>query len=268
MSNQSRQVFLYLDFFQDRLVRNASAFPFANGLNNLTNTCFMNAILNCIFGDLEICQLVLNPHHFGSYQRDRNLEFVHHFANLVRAASCNQSYVVTTAINNFEKIVRLDTRELNLFPRGEQADAHEFLVYLIGKLKDQFDILLPRLYPHQDRFETIFDEFRVGLRQRTYCERNHCGLFDVREMLSLDIEKNSIIQECLLEYFRPVNIMKCICSSNGYGHDGKNPNCNAYKCDACHMYVGAIKNISINYLPTILVLHLKRFRLDPASHQV
>jgi ubiquitin C-terminal hydrolase len=265
----NRQVFLNLDFFNDRLVKNSKVFPFKYGLNNLGNTCFMNSILNCLFGDLELCQLVVNPRHFDAYSsREDRLQFIKHFSNLVRAAANNKPEVTQIAIGNFEKMVRSDAREMNLFPRGQQADAHEFLVYLIRRLKEQFDLVLPTLYPHQDRFETIFGDCQVGLGQVTYCEKNHRSQMLVREMLSLDIENNSNIQECLSEYFRPVNIMKCICSSNGYVHNGKNPNCNAYKCDQCNLYVGATKTLSINHLPSRLILHLKRFRFDQSSSQV
>jgi hypothetical protein len=34
------------------------------------------------------------------------------------------------------------------------------------------------------------------------------------------------------------------------------------------MYVGATKTLTINYLPSILILHLKRFRFDSLSGQV
>ena len=267
--NQNRQVFLNLDFFNDRLGKNPTAYPFRYGLSNLGNTCFMNSILNCLFGDLELCQLVLNPHHFDAYSsREERFQFIKHFSNLVRAASINQPVTIQSCIENFVKWVRSDTQDLNLFPKGQQADAHEFLVYLIRKLKEQFDLVLPALYPHQDRFETIFGEFQVGLGQLTYCERNHRSDMFVREMLSLDIEKNSNVQECLSEYFRPVSMMKCICSSNGYVHSANNPNCNPYRCDQCQSYVGATKILTINYLPSVLVLHLKRFRFDTQSRTV
>jgi len=264
----NRQVFLNLDFFNDRLVKNPRAFPFRYGLSNMGNTCFINSILNCLFGDLELNQLVLNPHHFDAYSRDGRLKFLKHFANMVRAASTNQRDVIPIGIENFVKMVRLDTREMNLFPVGQQADAHEFLVYLIGRLKEQFDLVLPSLYPHQDRFETIFDEFQFVLNQVTYCERNHRSQRFIREMLTLDIENNSNIQECLSEYFRPVNLMRCICSANGYGHNDRNRDCDPFWCDQCNLHVSATKTLTINQLPTILVLHLRRFRFDLFSGQV
>jgi ubiquitin C-terminal hydrolase len=102
----------------------------------------------------------------------------------------------------------------------------------------------------------------------TCCEGNHCSQTYIREMLSLDIENNNNIQECLSEYFRPVNFMRCICSSNGHGHNGLNRTCNPFRCDQCDMYVGATKTLTINYLPSILILHLKRFRFDSLSGQV
>jgi len=127
---------------------------------------------------------------------------------------------------------------------------------------------LPSLYPHQDRFETIFDEFQVGLNQRTYCERNHRSQLLVPEILSLDIINNQNIQQCLSEYFRPVNLMKCICSASGLNHNQGNANCNPYRCEQCDMYVAATKTTSINYLPNVLVLHLKRFRYEQSTGQV
>lgn len=267
--NQNRQVFLNLDFFNDRLNRNPRSFPFNRGLSNLGNTCFMNSILNCLFGDLELCQLVLNPHHFDAYSRDKRFKFIKHFANLLRASSIGQEDLIQIGVENFEKMVRKDSNELNLFPRGQQADAHEFLVYLLIRLKEQFDLVLPSLYPHQDRFVTIFDEFQVGMNQITFCERNHRSQSIASEMLSLDIERNSNIDECLAEYFRPVHIRKCICpSSVQNGHNPNNPLCNPYRCDQCVAHVGATKTMSINHLPSILVLHLKRFRFDHASNQV
>jgi len=266
--NQNRQVFLKLDYFNNRLARNPNAFPFQYGLSNLGNTCFMNSVLNCLFGDLELCQLVLNPHHFEAYSKDVQFKFIFHFANLVRASSSNHPELIEKGIKNFEKMLRLDKHALNMFPRGQQADAHEFLIYMLGRLKEQFDLVLPSLYPHQDRFVTIFDEFQVGLSQVTYCERNHRSQKYLREMISLDIKNNRTIHECLSDYFRPVNMMKCVCSSNGYGHNSRNQQCNSYSCNQCKLHVGATITLAIKYLPTILVLHLKRFRFDLSSGQV
>jgi len=191
-----------------------------------------------------------------------------HFANLLRAASSNKPDLIQIAIGNFVKMVRLDPHALNVFPKGQQADAHEFLVYVIGKLKQQIDLLLPSLYPHQDRFQTIFDEFQVGIRQVTSCERNHRSQKYITEMLTLNIENNNNIQECLSEFFRPVNFMRCICSSDGNGHDGRNLSCNPFRCDQCNLHVGATKTLTINYLPSILILHLNCFRYNSSSGQV
>ena len=191
----NRQVLLNLDYFNNRLMRNPNAFSFSKGLNNLGNTSFMNSILNCLFGDLELCQLVLNPHHFGAYPKDNRLRFLTHFANLVRAASGGHEELMKTGVENFEKMVRLDTRETNMFPKGEQADAHEFLMYLITRLKEQFDLVLPTLYPQQLRFQTIFDEIQIGLSQTTFCDSNHRSQRSFREYLALDIENNSNIQQ-------------------------------------------------------------------------
>jgi len=267
--NQNRQVFIDSEYMSSRLARNPDAFSFKNGLNNMGNTCFMNSILNCLFGDPELCQLVLNPRHFEAYSQDTRLRLLKHFANLVRAASAgSQPELIKTAVENFEKMVRLDTQSSNLFPKGQQADAHEFLVYLVERLKEQFDLLLPTLYPQQLRFPTIFDEFQVGLSQTTFCERNHRSQKTSRAWMTLDIGNNRNIQQCLDEYFRPVNMNKCTCSPSGLAHNDRSLTCNPYRCDQCGRHVGATQSLSINYLPTILPLHLKRFEFDQKSRQV
>jgi uncharacterized UBP type Zn finger protein len=265
MQKMNRHEFLNFNYYNDRLAKNINAFPFKYGLTNLGNTCFINSILNCLFGDLELSQLILNPRHFVSYAKEKQYHFVFHFANLLRASSSNIQALVPDCIKNFVKMVHEDTC---VFPKGQQADAHEFLVYLIGRLKQQMELLLPTLYPHRDRFDTIFDEFQVGLSQVTCCEQNHQSQAQFREMLSLDIENNTNIQECLSEYFRPVNFMRCICSPDGSCHNGRSRHCNPFWCEQCHMYVGATKTLAINYLPSILILHLKRFRYDPKYGRV
>ncbi|ESN90038.1 hypothetical protein HELRODRAFT_136793, partial [Helobdella robusta] len=100
--------------------------PGSVGLKNLTNTCFMNAGLQCLFCNPGICQYFL--HDFKRLEQNKNT-IVDAFADLVRRCWSGQfsvlrPYRFKSSISSYHSQFR-DYR---------QHDCQEFLALLLDSL--------------------------------------------------------------------------------------------------------------------------------------
>lgn len=142
-------------------------------------------------------------------------------------------------------------------------DAHEFLLFLLNHIaeilqREQMQILLQRgrfkgmsrqdLMQQQRKIKTFVHEIFEGtLTTETRCieceevtRRNECFLD-----LSLDVSQNSSITHCL-NNFSSIETLK---------------GSNKFYCDHCNSYQEAHKKMKLKGpLPTVLILHLKRFK--------
>jgi len=238
--------------------QNQVILPFQSGVINLGNTCYANSVFQCLFGDEDLCKMVLNPDNMVFYQRSEN-EMVHQFYLFMKACSSNNDALIKKEVS---KLLEIVLNKSGLFERGQQSDANEFLLYLLNCLSDTFQRNLAEDSAKSIDNKTCLDEYQIELKQSTVCENGHTSVRFDRTMLSISIEGKRTLSECLIGYFSGTIIERCICATNGRFHNPNNKACNSFKCTNCRMHVGANQTWEVTSLPRKLVLHLKRFRFN------
>lgn len=244
--------------YENELNKQRGFVPFQYGLTNLGNSCYANSVFQCLFGDAELCNLVLDPANELLYERPDN-ELVKRFFQLMKSCFTNNEPLIKQEVSNVLEVVY---NKSGLFQRGQQSDANEFLIYLLTSFKDSFDRCSALVYPGTTAHSTYLDEYQVGLKQTIVCEYGHLSERYDREMLSLNIDGKRTLGDCLNDYFQEHIIERCICSSNGLLHNPNNNACNSFRCEKCKKNVGAQKLLEVTTLPKNLVIHLKRFRYN------
>lgn len=143
-------------------------------------------------------------------------------------------------------------KENELFRSLMQQDAHEFLNYLLNEITEnlQNDYMAQHPGLRGRKPSTIrtlvHDLFEGTLTNETRCLT--CDTVSHRDEtffdLSIDIEQNSSITACLRNFSQMELLM------------GENK----FFCDCCQSLQAAQRRMHIKRLPTILILHLKRFK--------
>lgn len=214
------------------------------GMVNFSNTCYANSVLQCLYFCAPFRRRVIQG--LGEDSSDSLLgslaELFAKIENQKRAAG----YVVPRRF-----ISRL-RRENELFSTCEHQDAHEFLQYLLNNIAEtlvakqkQQDPAFDPNKPPQTWVHDIFQGFLVNQTKCLCCEN-----ITVRREpflnLSVDIEEHTSIAACL-RAFESTELLR----SN-----------NKFFCDSCACLQEAEKRLRICQLPSVLTLHLKRFKFD------
>ncbi len=234
------------------------------GLRNLGNTCFMNAVIQCLQSTDEFTQVMRENRKvnrgtkFGS-----NGELAIELSALLRAMEF-PSTVKSIAPKDFKLAV---SKHLPGFIGCNQQDSHEFLLMLLEKLhedlntangKNIIDSTISEDIPlsvaankfwknHISKNESIITKLFEGLVVNTLtcltCHKtsNSC---EVINCLSLPLTNyRTTLNDCLNQYFKPERL-------SGEA---------AWECPTCKVKREADKKITIWKLPKILLVNLKRY---------
>lgn len=243
------------------------------GLKNLGNTCYMNAIVQCLatcatitryFMSGEFNDHIVTESKFGSTGGELARQLSHVFLNM---RSNN-----TFAPSDFRKTV---SNYLDTFTLGDQHDAHEFFTMLVDKLhldlnqaaRDSVKIIkklndnnlngpVPTGIAYKNFYEqhtaqnrSIFTEWFEGILlsnlKCTSCS-TESDTFEPFYCLSLPIVTNGSSRSTLADCW------------SAFAADESLTGDAAWDCTLCKRKRNAIKKIRICRLPKILVIHLKR----------
>lgn len=220
------------------------------GLQNIGNTCFANAALQCI----------LNTPVLISYFTNSD------FTNISKFTRALSSLFQAQWKNKQGKIDPSDLLQLvwdnnQIFQPGQQNDAHEFLLFLLDQLHEELRTPRKGLEKSTEKksdkywneymsknYSIISQEFQGQTKTTVVCMS--CGYvkckFEPFMYLSLSIpDRNGVSLEECLERFCEEDFL-----------DGSE----MWHCKKCAGLVQAKKQTQIVRLPKYLIVHLKRFK--------
>ncbi|VFQ61905.1 unnamed protein product [Cuscuta campestris] len=236
-----KMLFPYEDFVKYFQYEAPNVSP--RGLINCGNSCYANAVLQCLTFTKPLSAFLLHRLHSQSCRgRDWCLmcELEQHVMMLKESGDPLSP-----------KRFLLPMRSINSqIGNGSQEDAHEFLRLFVASMQSIClessggeKAVEPRLQ------ETTFIQhtFAGRLRSKVRCLRCHHESECNENIMDLTLEINGWVeslQDALTQFTSPEDL------------DGDN----MYRCGRCSSYVPAQKQLSIQEAPNILTIVLKRFR--------
>uniref|UniRef100_A0A3Q1JGR0 ubiquitinyl hydrolase 1 n=1 Tax=Anabas testudineus TaxID=64144 RepID=A0A3Q1JGR0_ANATE len=221
------------------------------GLRNVGNTCFLNAIVQCLshtHGLRDYCLLRSYRHEKFSKEEPKLMEA---FAQVLSGLwDVNEGDTVVNArqfYNIFKEVVPY-------FTGYSQQDAQEFLRFLLDKLHTEINRRpnIPAMWKkHLERDDSrIVDLFSGQLRSSLHCSvcSHYSNTFDVFCDLSLPIPKRSSAGE--------VTLRECL---DLFSQEEKLDKENSPMCERCNRHTECTKRLSIQRFPQVIVIHLNRF---------
>lgn len=213
------------------------------GLVNCGNSCYANAVLQCLTSTKPLTIYLLHRSH---------------------SRKCHaKSWCLMCELEQYVMLLRESGEPLSLssillhmrsvnsqIGDGSQEDAHEFLRLLITSMQSICleglggeDVVDPKLQ------ETTFIQHTFGgqLRSKVKCLRCHHESDRYENFMDLTLEifgRVESLEDALAQFTSPENL------------DGEN----MYRCGRCATYVRARKQLAIQEAPNILTIVLKRFQ--------
>ena len=202
------------------------------GLKNLSCLCYINSVIQQFFMiplfQNAIISLPLDPNLKEEDDND-NLIFQLQKMFYYLKNSQKQHYNPKHFVFSFKDY---DGNPTNI---NVQCDAQEFLSRLIEKIDEGL-----KNGPEKYLCSNIFGGSTL---QQVKCTNPECGNISERKeninYLSLDIKNSSNIKECLEKFIKEEKIED-------------------YNCEKCHKKITNIKNVLIDKIPNILIIHLQR----------
>ena len=231
--------------------------PALVGLRNLSNTCFMNSILQCVFHTPKFIDSLLR----SEINRRSKLrgQLAERFCDLMQEMRNSRSFVSP------DDVKMMVGRFAPQFNGYSQQDAHEFLRFLLDGLHEDVNRVqskepyreLKGGTDHQkvaaEWFEynrrrddsVVMDYFRGQLLSLITCSKcnTKSAACDTFMDLSISVPSRGVavsLESCLEEFIAETDV------------DG-------YKCESCGKTSRSRMQMNIWRCPQILVIHLKRF---------
>ncbi|KAL5559571.1 hypothetical protein UlMin_035782 [Ulmus minor] len=213
------------------------------GLLNCGNSCFANAVLQCLAFTRPLVAYLLEKGHRSECIRDDWCFLCEFQTHLERVSQSSQAFSPTNIIS------RLPNIGGNL-GYGRQEDAHEFMRFAIDTMQsvclDEFGG--EKAVPPSSQETTIIQHIFGGhLQSQVICTECNNISNQYENMMDLTVEihgEAASLEECLDQF-----------TVKEWLHGD-----NMYKCDGCNDYVKAWKRLTVKLAPNILTVALKRFQ--------
>ncbi|XP_070320802.1 ubiquitin carboxyl-terminal hydrolase 17-like protein 6, partial [Odocoileus virginianus] len=203
------------------------------GLQNLGNTCYVNAVLQCLSHTPPLARWNVSLQHATLYPARTSCTL------------CAGRAHVTRALLLPGEVIRPRKDLLAGFHRHQQEDAHEFLMFTLNPMQQGcLSASQPSGHPSEDT--TLIRQI-FGGTWRSQIQCVHClgvsDTFDPYLDISLDITAAQSVEQALRELVKPEKL------------DVEN----AYDCGVCLRKVPATKRLTLHRTSQVLVLVLKWF---------
>ncbi|XP_050377193.1 ubiquitin carboxyl-terminal hydrolase 21 [Argentina anserina] len=215
------------------------------GLYNLGNTCFINAILQCVTHTVPLVEGLRSsnhplPHDCGSEGLCVVCALREHIdLSLVSSGSALSPLKLVDNLNHFS----------SYFRRYQQEDAHEFLQCFLDKLEQSWLESEKKETASNEDKNLVNNVFGGSLISKLRC--CSCGHYsDTREPLidlSLEIEDVDSLPRALESFTKIEKI---------------NDSETKFTCEKCKEEVSVEKQLVVHEAPPVAAFHLKRFKTD------
>ena len=197
------------------------------GFNNIGNTCYLNAGLQLIIHNKDLCHLIAS-------NSDKS-QILNQFNDFIKEYESNQQKSLTPSfIKNFIG------KKKSIFTGFEQQDSSDFIIEVLDALNEEFKTIkninnINTLYDHTTHI-TIKCKLRSCLNISSHDEHNNVMLFNIEKSFEN-------LDDCYREYKSRIKL------------EGDS----MYYCEKCKDNRIASKRIEITNWPKHLIIILKRF---------
>jgi ubiquitin C-terminal hydrolase len=237
-----------------------------SGLVNLGNTCFMNSIIQCLSNTIKMTDYFISSSYLEDDPRRANKRrpqyaFLNSYVNLLdNMWDSNQLIKPRSFTEQLGKYVPK-------YSKGEQQDAHEFLMYTLDLLHESMKYSIEVEIKGEP--ESKADEMMLASLQtwKLHYENSYSKLVELFGGMVVNTFKCNNSDSCkhTSDVFEPFNCVSvdvpstsCTLKSCLDGYFGEKSSIDTWACDSCKG-VGCSKETKVWNLPNYLIIHLKRF---------
>lgn len=157
--------------------------PITKGINNLSNTCYLNAVIQVLLNN-PLVHYTLKNGVVPDTKKKPKLDI----DNIIKSLGKESRTTTMTPSYLVDNLHQLDKR----FIRGKQQDAHEFYLLMINNMCNQ-----------------VANQFKGKLKSQVICTKGHISETEEEFLnLSLCIDKNKSIDSSLRAFFQPSEKIK------------------------------------------------------------
>jgi ubiquitin C-terminal hydrolase len=202
------------------------------GFNNMGNTCYLNAGLQMMIQNVDLCNLILKY-----YQQSVILNKIGNVILEYHNYQHAQNHSITP--NEIKKIV--EERQKIFYGYGQQ-DSSEFVICFLNIIDEE----IKKIDINSKEIENIFG---ININIRIKCKYNTClqisNTKETNNFLLLDIDQDSSTLDDLYRKFKSYEMLT---------------EENQYFCEKCNCKRIASKRYQVIEWPNYLLINLKRFK--------
>ncbi|XP_039142513.1 ubiquitin carboxyl-terminal hydrolase 21-like [Dioscorea cayenensis subsp. rotundata] len=211
------------------------------GLSNLGNTCFINAVLQCITHTVPLVEKLRSVNHPRCSAEDEEFCALCALRDHVERSIAMSGHIIVPEQfpSNLSKIS-------SDFVLGSQGDSHEFLRCLLDSVDNCCLQPKSKEKPSLEEDSLVKQVFGGRLKSQLKCSEcnHHSDTFEPLLDLSLEINNADSVTEALESFFRVEKI------------DDEETK---FTCGGCNHQVTVEKQLTLDQAPEVVSLHLKRF---------